>query len=154
MSRATAPAVSQEASAEAEGLSSPASKKIDDGLVFRVCVHEGVGFGPQLSALLCQVALGQSTRHTPFSVQRDRHTWDTTLVWSLTKQQWRRLSSTGQFVCKVSVLERESGGRPAPSSPRPDSLQGLTRLGWIVLDLRRAKLNLQYDKAQGARLAH
>ncbi len=120
---------------------------MDNNLVFRVQVHEGMGFGAELQALTCLVTLGDSTRHTAFSIGRDKHSFvDTPLQWSTSKQQWRKLSSAGQFFCKVVVARKANGAAPLQGSPDKD--KDLQRLGWVVLDLRQAKLNAQHkDKA-------
>jgi hypothetical protein len=129
-------------------------------LLFRVHVREGVDFGPELQALTCKVTLGSSRRWTPCCMQRDRRaSFDTLLQWAVTRQQWRRLSSQGQFFCKVEVFQHKpgaggagQGGGGAIASNNGDTPQPGTAdkpLGWVVLDLRQAKLNHQYNKDQG-----
>lgn len=107
---------------------------MESNLIFRVVVQEGKGFGNELQALFCSATFGDITRNTPFSVGKDKHTWNTLLQWSTSKQQVRRLSSAGQNTCKVTVTRKDGN-----------------KLGWVVLDLRKAKLNNQYSKEEGGR---
>lgn len=119
--------------------------------MFRVHVYDGINLGPDLQALVCQVSLGDSTRSTAFSVGRDKHSFAATpLHWSTSQSQWRRLASSGQFTCKVTLYKKTSSGK-LHGSP---SEQDLTRIGWVVLDLRQAKLNKQYNKDHGRSRTH
>ncbi len=129
------------------GHSASLPSAMDQHLVFRVTIHEGVNFGRELQALVCHVTLGDSTRSTAFSVERGKHSFSSTpLQWITSSAHWRRLTSSGQFICRVTVLKKTSSAK-LKGSPAD---QDLTRLGWVVLDLRQAKLNKNYSKDHGA----
>lgn len=110
---------------------------MDNSLIFRVVIQEGKGFGFQVQALFCSVTFGKETLTTPYSIATDKHSFNSSLKWSTNKQQLRKLSAAGQGVCKVTV-QRKDG----------------SKFGWLVLDLRQAKLNNQYSKEAGAHGLH
>lgn len=105
---------------------------MEDNLIFKVLVQEGKGFSGEIQALCCSATFGDTTLLTPFSVGKERHVFNCPLTWATSKQQVRRLSAAGQNVCKV-VVQKKDG----------------SKLGWVVLDLRKAKLNNQYSKEEG-----
>lgn len=90
--------------------------------VFQIHIVEGKGFGSAPQALQCSAALAGEAKATPFSVSTDAHAWNSMLAWTLERDEARHAKS-----CKLSVTRKD----------------GL-RLGWIVLDLRSAKLQHQY----------
>eukprot|EP00798_Chlamydomonas_sp_ICE-L_P005677 gene5677-3537_t len=102
---------------------------VNQNLIFRVEVQEGRGFGSQLHALVCSATFISNVKPTQFSVGRETHLWNTPLQWGLTKSQLRKASSAGQSNCKVVVSSKDGA-----------------KLGWFLLDLRKAKLNHQYKK--------
>lgn len=108
---------------------------MSDNLILKVVVQEGKGFGINLQALVCAVTFGGETKQTTYSVAKDHHVWNITLQWSCTKQQLRRLSSLGQTTCKLVCMKKDE-----------------SKVGWLVLDLRKAKLNNQYSKEDGEKL--
>ncbi len=94
------------------------------GQVFRIHVHEGKAFGNSPQALACSVEFVGLTKATPYSVATDTHTWNSSLVWSVDKELARRITSV-----KLNVLRRDG-----------------QRLGWVVLNLRNAKLQHTYRR--------
>jgi hypothetical protein len=104
-------------------------------LVLRVVVFEGKGFGNTLQALRCTASLGEAELSTPFSVGRDVHDWHAAVLsWkTLSRDHLRKLSSAGQYHCKVVVTGKDARDR----------------VGWVLLDLRRAKLNNRSSDTQG-----
>ena len=108
---------------------------MNQNLIFRIEVQEGRGYGTGVQALVCSATFAGETKPTQFSVGRDTHLWATTLQWGITKPQLRKASSVGQNTCKVVVSTKDGN-----------------KLGWLVLDLRKAKLNSLYsdkDSAEG-----
>lgn len=111
--------------------------------IFRVTVHEGRGLGApgpsgpgnELQALAVTASLAGEVKATPFSVGADAHRWGAALEWGLDARALRRQSISGGGAapthCKLSVERRD--GR---------------RLGWVVLDLRTAKMNAQYGRGE------
>lgn len=92
----------------------------------------GKGFGPEIQALICSGTFAGETKTTAYSVNTDTHTWGSgsTLMWEIDdRDQLRRLQASGASSCKLSVLRKDG-----------------TRLGWVVLDLRTAKMHHQYGK--------
>lgn len=96
-------------------------------------LQDGKAFGPDAQAVLCSATFAGDTRVTPYSVGRDTHVWNVTLQWRLALDHYRRLTSLGQKDCKV-VLSTKDG----------------EKLGWLLVDLRAAKLAHQYKKDEGA----
>ena len=102
--------------------------------IFRVKILEGDGFGPDLKALQVSGTLGGVLKSSLFSVGAQKHVWQSTLSWDLTPEQLRTLQASGLGSCKL-VVRRKDG----------------TTLGWAVTDLRRARLQQQYQRdPQGA----
>ena len=94
---------------------------------FRLEVLEGKGFGSEPQALLCSARFNHITKTTPYSVSSDSHGWNSTLLWSLTPEELRKLQSSGANSCKLTVMRKDGH-----------------QLGWAVIDLRSAKLKHQY----------
>ena len=87
--------------------------------VFRVDVLDGRGFGSDPQALLCSASLAGDTKSTPYAVNHaDSHVWNSILAWGMDADAARKATS-----CKLSIVRRDG-----------------IRLGWVVLDLRAAKL--------------
>jgi hypothetical protein len=103
-------------------------------LLLKVVVFEGKGFSSTLQALCCTCSFGGAELSTPFSVGRDVHDWQaSTFLWKTSRDQLRKLSSAGQHHCKVVVTGKDAKHK----------------VGWILLDLRRAKLNNRSSDTQG-----
>jgi hypothetical protein len=102
-------------------------------MILRVQVLDGRGFGAEPQALLCCASFAGAAKTTPFSVAGDAHLWNSTLSWSVSRQDLRSATSNTNH-CKISVLRRDG-----------------TSLGWVVISLRSAKLQQQYNSdPQGA----
>jgi len=102
---------------------------MSERVVLRVHVHEGRGFSSDPQALVCSAAYGGITKTTPYSISGDVHSWNTTLAWDVDKEQARKATT-----CKLSVLRKD----------------GL-RLGWVMVDLRAARLQHHHKRnPQGA----
>lgn len=95
-----------------------------DRQLFKVHVHEGRGFGSAPQALICSATFAGEAKTTSYSVASDCHTWNSALAWALDKDAARKATS-----CKLNILRKD----------------GL-RLGWVLIDLRAAKLQHQYNK--------
>eukprot|EP00878_Enallax_costatus_P042222 GHUV01049389.1.p1 GENE.GHUV01049389.1~~GHUV01049389.1.p1 ORF type:complete len:116 (-),score=25.81 GHUV01049389.1:187-534(-) len=100
---------------------------MSDNSIFRVQVLEGRGFGEDPQTLLCTAQFACETKSTQYSVNTDTHIWNSTLSWSLSREELRKAHASGSTHCKVSVLRKDG-----------------TRLGWVVVSLRSAKLQSQY----------
>ena len=103
--------------------------------VFSVVIHEGRNFGPDIQALVCAATFNGETKATPFSVASERHRWACALQWAVGgRAALRRMQSAGGggASCKVAV-QRKDG----------------SRVGWVVLDLRSAKINGQRGGSGG-----
>lgn len=98
-----------------------------DNSIFTVQVLEGKGFGDEPQTLLCCAAFAGETKTTQYSVNTDAHIWNSTLTWSISRDELRKAQATGSSHCKITVLRRDG-----------------TKLGWTVVSLRSAKLQSQY----------
>lgn len=63
---------------------------------------------------------------TQYSVAAQEHLWNSTLTWSVARDELRSATSNTNH-CKISVLKKDG-----------------TCLGWVVISLRSAKLQGQY----------
>lgn len=97
--------------------------------ILKVDILDGRGFGQDVQALVCSATFAGETKTSTYSVAGDCHVWNSTLLWGLDKDQLRKLQSSGVSNCKLTVLRKDG-----------------VRLGWVVLDLRTAKLQHQYKK--------
>lgn len=102
---------------------------MNDNFVFKLDVLEAKGLGPDLNAVLTTATFANQPQNTAYSVAGDHHIWNTTLQWNVDKQQLRRLASVGANTCKVQLATKDG-----------------TKLGWVVIDLRSAKLQHSYKK--------
>lgn len=100
---------------------------MSDQYIFRVQVLEGRGFGEDPQTLLCTAQFAGESKTTQYSVNTDTHIWNSTLNWSVSREELRKAQASGSTHCKVSVLRKDG-----------------TRLGWVVVSLRSAKLQSQY----------
>ena len=99
-------------------------------------MHEGRYFpGPEVHAVRVAATFAGDTKYTQYSISREQHAWGTELKWLINKAQLRRLSSVGQNSCKLVVWAKKG-----------DTDQ--EKLGWLILDLRSAKLNKHYHQAE------
>lgn len=95
-------------------------------MLFKVQVLDGRGFGHETQVLVCCAAFAGVTKTTQYSVAAQDHIWNSTLTWSISKEELRSATSNTNH-CKISVLRRDG-----------------TCLGWLVISLRSAKLQGQY----------
>ena len=95
-------------------------------MILKVQVLDGRGFGQDSQALVCCAAFAGQAKTTQYSKAADEHVWNSTLTWSVSKEELRSATSNTNH-CKISVLRRDG-----------------TCLGWVVISLRSAKLQGQY----------
>jgi len=100
---------------------------MSDNYILRVQILEGKGFGDDVQALLCSAGFAGEAKQTQYSVNSNADTWNSTLTWSIRKDELRKAQATGSSHCKISVLGKDG-----------------TQLGWVVISLRSAKLQSQY----------
>jgi hypothetical protein len=93
--------------------------------LFRVTVLEGRGFGSDVQALRCVATLAGEAKETPWSVGGDAHAWNSTLLWEVEA----RTASSSVSGAKVAVHRKDGAC-----------------VGWVVLNLRAAKINHQYGR--------
>lgn len=95
-------------------------------MILKVQVLDGKGFGQETQALVCCASFAGAAKTTQYSVAAEEHIWNSTLNWSISKEELRSATSNTNH-CKISVLRRDG-----------------TSLGWVVISLRSAKLQGQY----------
>lgn len=100
---------------------------MSDKYIFRVQVLEGKGFGEDPQTLLCSAQFAGEVKTTQYSVNTDAHIWNSTLTWGIGREELRKAQASGSSHCKITVLRKDG-----------------TRLGWVVVSLRSAKLQSLY----------
>lgn len=95
-------------------------------MIFKAQILDGKGFGSEPQALVCCASFAGAAKTTPYSVAANTHIWNSTLAWSVSREELRSATSNTNH-CKISVLRKDG-----------------TSLGWVVISLRSAKLQGQY----------
>jgi hypothetical protein len=75
---------------------------------------------------VCCASFAGAAKTTQYSVAAQEHLWNSTLTWSVGREELRSATSNTNH-CKISVLRKDG-----------------TCLGWVVISLRSAKLQGQY----------
>lgn len=101
--------------------------------IFKLDVLEARGLGPELQALCASANFAEEGKATAYEVASDAFTFGTTLQWVVTKPKLRKMANSGTNTCKVTLLRKDG-----------------TKLGFVVLDLRTAKLQHEYKDKKGS----
>jgi len=80
--------------------------------VLKVHIHDGKRFGMHLQAVQWAAAFNGETKLTACSVGTDYHVWNTTFMWSLDREQLRRVRPAQR-----GAPQRSGARRRAPHAP-------------------------------------
>jgi hypothetical protein len=105
-------------------------------MIFKVQILGGKGFGQDTQALVCCASFAGAVKTTQYSVAAQEHLWNSTLTWSVGREELRSATSNTNH-CKISVLTKDG-----------------TCLGWVVISLRSAKLQGQYNADPQGEASH
>lgn len=105
--------------------------------VFEVRIFQGRRFPRELSALLLSATFAGETKFKSVVKGTTRTAWNSPLQlsWQLDTEQLRAVNNSGNCNCKLTCSDVSNGNS----------------LGWVVMDLRTAKLNgAKRDAGEGA----